>query len=57
MKVTATINGANVTVVSIVPNGHQIAVAYIDASQNLKVNTYFLSGNNTLLGTGAVSVS
>lgn len=56
MNVTATMNGQSVTVVSVVPNGHQIAITYVDASQNLKVDVQYLSGNGTIIGTGATVV-
>lgn len=55
MQLSGTIQGVAgiVNVVDINIVGSQIYTTYVDASNNLKVRTYFLSGDGTLLGTVA----
>jgi hypothetical protein len=49
--------GESVNIVSIVPNGCQIYVSYLDSSNNLKVDRLFLSGNNDIIATSASIVA
>ena len=57
MNVATTMNGQSVNIVSIIPNGSQIYIAYKDSSNNLKVDTQYLSGNGTIIGTSASIVA
>lgn len=58
MQISATMNDGVgvVNVVDITVNGNQIYTTYVDASNILKVRTFFLSGNGTVIGTGATIV-
>lgn len=55
MNVTATYNGAPVTIVAIVPVGSLIFVSFIDGSGNLKIAKNFFANNveDLTIATGA----
>ena len=48
-SISATYHGESVTIVSIIPVGSMVYVAYIDGSQNLKLaKDFFASDKDTL---------
>jgi hypothetical protein len=54
MNVSATYNGAVVQFVEIEVDGCQIYPVYRTTTGNLMIGRIFLSGDNTLLATGAI---
>lgn len=55
MNISATLNGEAVTIVSIVGNGLDVYIAYIDSSTNLKMTKKMraMSEESVLIATGA----
>jgi hypothetical protein len=55
--IDAILNGQNVTIVGIIPNGNNVMVSYIDASSVLKVTLFDFNPRSTSAATIATSAS
>lgn len=51
MNITATYKGNVVTIVNINVNGRMIYINYIDASNNLRVDSMIFDANNKIIAT------